>query len=177
METTKKHTMSGCCGMSCSLCPRFHTDGKSKCLGCGPDPHCVYCSTYKCCSVKKAYETCAECIDSPCARISNLADWKRFSTGKRWLLHIEEIKKNGLEKWERIQEQKAVLLKQALEQYNSGRSKGIICLSFLLFDIPTIQKLLEKANAIISDIELKDRAKKFKVLIKEFAKKKEIKLK
>ena len=146
MKSSKTHIMSGCCGMSCSLCPRYYTDGKFKCQGCGPDPHCEYCSTYKCCSVKKAYETCAECFDAPCDRISNLVDWKGFNTRKRWLAHIEEIKEIGLENWERIQKQKAILLMQALEKYNAGRSKGLICLSFLLFDIPTIKKNIRKSK-------------------------------
>ena len=53
----KKYELIGCCGMSCSLCPRFHTNGKSKCLGCGPDPHCQYCATYKCCTIKNNIES------------------------------------------------------------------------------------------------------------------------
>ncbi|MGA1840893.1 MAG: DUF3795 domain-containing protein [bacterium] len=176
-DHSKKHLLVGCCGMSCGLCPRFYIVGKSKCLGCSLDSHGFYCSTFKCCNVKKSLETCAYCQESPCDRLNRMKDWKSFNTGKIWLRHNEQIKENGLEEWIKIQNQKKEYLEKALEVYDADRSKNIICLSFTLFDIKTIKKLMEAAKLEITENDKKIKAKKFKILIEKMAQDKKIKLK
>jgi hypothetical protein len=168
MKTTssgKTHVLAGCCGMSCSLCPRFHTAAKSKCLGCGPDPHCQFCSSFKCCT-GKSFETCADCPESPCDRIKGLSDWKGFPTEKIWLRHVEEIKDVGLEAWEGEQLQKKEFLEAALAEHDSGRSKRMICLSFLTMSVAEIDDLLRTAGGRIKSPDVKVRASEFRALLK-----------
>ena len=75
----------GCCGIDCGLCPRFYTEGKSRCTGCGGEgfeavhPPCGYIT---CCVKKHGLNVCAECVEFPCKRFEK-------ETGKRdsFVLH------------------------------------------------------------------------------------------
>lgn len=171
----KKYELIGCCGMSCSLCPRFHTNGKSKCLGCGPDPHCQYCATYKCCTIKNNLESCADCNNVPCDKINNLKDWKGFNTNKIWLKHLKEIKKIGYNNWNKSQLDKRKYLEEALVKYDSGRSKSYIILHFLFFNIQIIEEVMKQGEKI-NEPDLKQKAKQFKILLKRTAEDKGIEI-
>ncbi len=168
----KKYHLIGCCGMSCNLCPRFYTNGKSKCLGCGPDPHCQYCATFKCCTVKNNFESCADCSEMPCDRIKNLKDWKGFNTNKIWLKYLKKIKKVGYEDWNNSQLEKRRYLEVALTKYDSGRSKSFIIHYFLFFDIQIIKEVMKQGEKI-NESDLKQKAKQSKLLLTEIAKVKE----
>ncbi len=172
---SKKYFLIGCCGMSCNLCPRYHIDGKSKCLGCGLDAHCKYCATYKCCNFNKNLESCADCSDTPCEKINNLKDWNGFNTNKIWLKHLDEIKKIGYSNWNKLQSNKRKYLEEALEKYNAGRSKSFIIRHFLFFDIQTIIDLM-KCGEKINEVNLKQKAKEFKSLLNRKAEENGIKI-
>lgn len=171
----KKYQLIGCCGMSCSLCTRFHTNGKSKCKGCGPDPHCQYCATFKCCTVKNNLESCADCSGMPCDRIKNLKDWKGFNTNKIWLKHLKEIKKVGHKAWNKSQLEKRKYLEVTLTKYDSGRSKSFIILHFLFFNIQIIKEVMKQGEKI-NEPDLKQKAKRFKILLTRIAEEKGIKI-
>ena len=171
----KKYELIGCCGMSCSLCPRFHTNGKSKCLGCGPDPHCQYCATFKCCTIKNNLESCADCTDFPCNKIKNLKDWNGFNTNKIWLKHLNEINKIGYSNWNKSQLDKRKYLEEALIKYDAGKSKSFIILHFLFFNIQIIKEVMRNGEKI-NEPDLKQKAKEFKRLLKKIAEENGIKI-
>ena len=146
---TKKYALVGCCGMSCALCPRFHSQSRSKCPGCGLSSNRQYCSTFKCCTVNNHYETCAECAVFPCERLFRQADWAGFNTRKKWLENIKLIKEKGIEQWFNEQIEKEAMLKEALKFFNNDQMRSFLCLSFLYFDLETAKKLLAAAHSLI----------------------------
>lgn len=172
----KKYELIGCCGMSCSLCPKYHTNSKSKCCGCGPDLHCKYCATFKCCTIKHQLESCADCTKTPCSKIMNLKDWKGFNTNKIWLKHLKEIKKIGYKNWNKSQVEKRKHVEKALEKYDSGRSKSFIIIHFLFFNIKIIKEVMAQGEKI-NETDLKHKAKQFKILLKRVAEDNGIKIK
>jgi hypothetical protein len=171
----KKYELIGCCGMSCSLCPRFHTNGKSKCLGCGPDPHCQYCATFKCCTIKNNLESCADCSQFLCDKINNLKDWKGFDTNKIWLSHLKQIKESNYCDWNKSQLDKKKYLEEALTKYDSGRSKSFIILHFLFFNLQLVKEVMENGEEI-NEPDIKQRSKEFKNLLKRTAEENGIKV-
>ena len=56
----KKYPTIGCCGIDCGLCPRYYTEGKSRCPGCfGPqfmDIMGQSCSFITCCVKNKNHK-------------------------------------------------------------------------------------------------------------------------
>lgn len=81
----------------------------------------------------------------------------------------------GLDAWESEQFNKKELLEKALAEYDSGRSKNAICLSFLFFTIDTINDLLRRAEKEIGSSDIKVRAKEFRKLLQAFIEKAEAK--
>ncbi len=151
--------------MSCALCPRFHSQSRSKCPGCGLSSNRESCSTFKCCTEKHNYETCAECAVSPCERLFRQADWVGFNTRKKWLDNLNRIKEIGIEQWFTEQMDKQALLEEALPYFTNTRMRSFFCLSFLYFEIDTIKKLITAAHAQ-QKMELKKRSESFQQAVK-----------
>lgn len=164
----KQYKLVGCCGMSCVLCPRFHSQSKSKCPGCGLSSNRESCSTYKCCTERHHYETCAECAVCPCERLFLQADWVGFNTRKKWIENLNRIKEIGIEKWFAEQMEKQMLLEDTLQYFNNHRMRSFFCLSFLYFEIDTIKKLVFAAQAQQKK-ELQKRAEYFQQAVKQEA--------
>lgn len=61
----------GAFGIDCGLCPRYYTDGASRCPGCGGEgfekahPACGYLT---CCAKKHGLTVCGQCGEFPCRR-------------------------------------------------------------------------------------------------------------
>lgn len=160
----RKISLIGCCGISCGLCPRYQSKAKSRCLGCGPDDHCGYCSIYKCCTKKHEFETCAECEEFPCDKFSKWFDQDSFVTHQKCLSNIQNIKKIGIDKFLIEQGARKELLEIMLEKYNHGRSMSFYCLASALINIKDIRKIL---NQIENSKE--DKPILLKMLIQELA--------
>jgi hypothetical protein len=75
------------------------TDKIGQCPGCrdegGPN------SKIKKCAQEKGYQTCLECPSLPCEKIDELANYFPFLKE-----NIQEVKKIGIEKWAKIQQEK-----------------------------------------------------------------------
>jgi len=100
----KKYPVVGACGLNCGLCPRYHTEGTSRCPGCcGPDfwqkhPGCAFIT---CCVKRRNLETCAQCVDwAECEKVTRLLDSARyhdsFISYKPLAGNFAFIQKNGL---------------------------------------------------------------------------------
>ena len=139
----KKHYLIGCCGISCGLCPRFQSKAKSRCLGCGPDGHCSYCSIFRCCVMKQNYETCADCNDFPCERFDAWFDGDSFVTHQKCLANVTKIKEVGINKFLKEEVERQELLELMLEKYNSGRSMSLYCLAASLMSVKSLKDALE----------------------------------
>lgn len=172
---TKQYPLVGCCGMSCVLCPRFHSQSKSKCPGCGLGSNRESCSTFKCCIEKHGYETCAECAVFPCERLFGLADWVGFKTRRKWIENINKIKEVGIDRWFDEQTEKQTLLEEALQYFTNSRMRSFFCLSFLYFEIDTIKKLIAATHAQ-KKLELQQRSAAFQQAVKTEAQRHNLKI-
>ena len=164
MKNKKQYSLAGCCGISCGLCPRFQSNAKSRCLGCGPDGHCSYCSIFRCCQMKNNYETCADCSEFPCGKFNLWFDSDSFVTHLKCHPNIMEIKKSGIIEFIKEQEERRKLLEFILEKYNPGRLMSFYCLASALLSIESLKGALIQ----IGDIK-EDKIKSFEILIKRMA--------
>ncbi|MDM7991832.1 MAG: DUF3795 domain-containing protein [Candidatus Fermentibacter sp.] len=59
------HPEIGICGLSCRLCPRFHTAGTSRCEGCrGGNRVAAGCPFITCAVKRRGIEFCWDCGDA-----------------------------------------------------------------------------------------------------------------
>jgi hypothetical protein len=148
-DLAKKYPTIGCCGIGCGLCPRYHTDGKSKCPGCvGKDFFEKHpsCPVITCCIKKKQLETCADCSDSPCIKINNWDSADSFVSHKNSLKNLQYIKKNGLPSFVSQQNERIELLDKFIKKYDDGKSKKFFCLALTLLPIKDIRIALKEID-------------------------------
>jgi hypothetical protein len=172
MESLKRHDLIGCCGISCGLCPRYQSKAKSRCLGCGPDGHCSYCSIFRCCVIKRNYQTCADCTEFPCNKFEKWFDGDSFVTHRKCFPNINKIKEIGIDAFLKEQQERKELLELMLEKYNTGRSASLFCLASALLSIKSLNEALEQ----IDDIRT-DKPQAFTRLIQELAERENVSLK
>jgi hypothetical protein len=147
---TRKHFTIGCCGIDCGLCPRYHTDGKSRCPGCGAidffEKH-PSCSIFTCCVKNKQLMTCADCMDFPCEKMKNWDIADSFVTHKNSLANLRSIKGNGLSAFIKQQKVRIELLEKIIKDFDDGRSKSFFCLALALLPIDEIQTAVKEITS------------------------------
>jgi len=150
-ELVKKNYILGCCGIDCGLCPRFHTDGDSKCPGCfghnfsKKHPSCSFAN---CCFKENKLEVCGLCNNFPCNKYENKEKVLKdsFVTHKKILQNHYFIKENGLNEYIKKQKIRIKLLNILLEKYNDNRSKNYYCIAMALLKIKSINKIIKFIN-------------------------------
>lgn len=182
----KYHTLA-CCGLDCGLCPRYRTEGSSKCPGCcGPNFYNKHpsCSFITCCVKKKNIEVCALCDEFPCSKFEkNLSTkYDSFLTYKKVKENLLFIKNNGIEPFIEQQQKRINLLETMLKDFNDGRSKSYFCIVATLLPIEDIEKSLDETiqkikTDSIPDVDFKIKSKILKGFLNNFAENKGIELK
>jgi len=164
----KKYPIVGACGLNCSLCPRYYTEGTSRCPGCcGPDfwqkmPGCGFIT---CCVKKRGLETCAQCDDwEECERVARLLDSAKykdsFLSHKPVAANFAFIQRNGIEEFARLEMEKQKFLSHLIDNYNEGRSKSFYCTSCQLIPLDKLREALEDAEIKITEAtDIKEKAK------------------
>lgn len=172
-EKIKKHETIACCGLDCGLCPRHYTKGTSRCGGCGScnfagNPSCFFLN---CCAVKKGLEVCAECAEYPCERFRKTSNigCDSFTTHKKILVNLEDIKINGLANFLGRQKIRIGVLEDLLANHDDGRTKSFYCISCTLLPIEKLQEVQKAAKDMIETVDLKDRCKHIRALLTEIA--------
>jgi hypothetical protein len=171
MPILKNYNLIGCCGIYCGICPRFHSKSKSRCSGCGPDSHCSFCSIFRCCVIKKRYETCSDCSDFPCNKFNKWFETDSFVTHIKCLPNIQKIKKVGIKDFLKDEEARMRFLEIILDKYNSGRCMSLYCQFSAHMSFESLKNALRQIESIKGD-----KAKSFKKLIQELAEKDNISL-
>jgi hypothetical protein len=182
----KKYNTLGCCGIDCGLCPRYYTEGDSKCPGCfGRDfakkhPPCSFAT---CCAKNHNLEACGQCKNFPCKKYDNEKIQKdSFVTHKRMMENQEIIQKNGIEKYIKKQDFRIKILEKILSEYNDGRSKSYFCTAVALLDIKGLNASIKKAENKIKEENIlgkdyKNKANILKKIISEYAQENHIEIK
>ena len=174
----KKIPAIGCCGLDCGLCPRFYTEGSSKCPGCcGVDFEKKHpsCSFVTCCIKKKNLEVCGECSDFPCPKFDKeTGETDSFITHRRVIYNLNFIKKSGITAFIEQQNKRMSTLQTMLDYYDDGSCKSFFCLSAALLSLESLNKsLLKTAEEIkeksVGKEDKKSKAKILKAVLNQFA--------
>jgi len=170
MTPERTHPTIGACGIDCGLCPRFHTDGSSRCPGCcgaGFDRVHPSCVIVTCCVKKRSLQTCAECQEHPCAifdRPATLRD--SFVTHRCMRANQEAIRRDGLDAFAEAQAERLALLEEMLARFDDGRSKSVYSLASALL---SVDGLRQAVDAVPSDGDVKTRAKQLRIKLEAVA--------
>ena len=174
----KKFPTLGCCGLDCGLCPRYYTEGSSRCPGCGGEDFFnkhPSCSVITCCVKKRNLEVCAECEEFPCDKFKEeTVETDSFITHKRIMQNQNLIRESGIAKFIEQQSERMSILRTMLGDYDEGRSKSFYCLAAALLSLDSLNEALNKVeqeikNNSLSEADLKGRVKIFKSILNQFA--------
>lgn len=177
------HPEIGICGLSCRLCPFYHTDTKSRCLGCkSRNRMAVGCPFITCAVKKKGIEFCWDCAESAAC-----IKWKKHrAAGKRadsfkcyqtLEADIAFIRKNGVPEFAKQQKAKERLLKGMIRDFNEGRSKSYYCIAATVMDVEEIKEALAGAKRGSRGLQIKEKAGLLHSLLDGIAAKKKYHLK
>jgi hypothetical protein len=148
--TIKKYYTIGCCGIDCGLCPRYYTEGESRCPGCFgihfSEKH-PPCSLAVCCAKKHNLEACGQCSEFPCKKYdSKNIEKDSFVTHKKMMENQKNIKDNGIAKYAGEQNIRIKILEKLLREYNDGKRKSYFCLAARLIDVKILNEIIIKAE-------------------------------
>ena len=146
---TRKNPSFSACGLNCGLCPRFYTEGSSRCPGCGGEgfaekhPACGVLS----CSRRKQVEVCCLCGEFPCKRFDGADEYDSFITHKNQLIDLYRARDLGLNCYEAELGKKTALLKRLLAEYDDGRRKSFFCLAVNMLPLQELVDVLHSLEA------------------------------
>ena len=178
---TKKYPTIGVCGLDCGLCPRYYTEGPSKCPGCAGtnffNKH-PSCSFITCCVKNRNLEVCSECSDFPCAKFKSANEYNQlkenssYPSPKKILPNLYFIKEYGIKIFIEGQKKRIRLLEKMLCKFNDGRSRSFFCRAALFNDITALTNSIKKAEKIfktnkIRQIDMKSKANILRKIINE----------
>ncbi len=172
------HVATGVCGLSCRLCPRYHTDGSSRCGGCkSPFRMGAGCPFVTCAVKKKGFELCTDCPEGEtCER------WKRhrelsktvdsFVCYQKLEDNIRSIKRHGIQAFEEDAERRNRLLEAMLAGYDDGRSKSFYCIAATVLEISEMEQALASAATSSAGMGTKEKARVMRRVLESIAKEK-----
>lgn len=175
----RKYPLFALCGLNCGLCPRYQTDGASKCPGCGgPDFRLKHpsCGVLGCNKKRDNVDFCFQCSLYPCERYRRPNKADSFITYKNVVSDFAKAKKAGVGRYLEALNRKIEILELLIKKYNDGRRKSFYCLAVNLLGLPELEKIMIKIEAEIDKLELseKERAKAVVELFESVAKKNKI---
>ena len=178
-----KYPEIGICGLSCRLCPRYHTESKSRCGGCKSEFRMAAgCPFITCAVKKKGVEFCWQCEENEtCEKWKKHREFSKrvdsFICYQKLEDNIVFIKKNGVNEFEKIQKKREDLIKEMLKEFNEGRSKNYYCVAATVLEIEELEEALNKAKKDSFGMEAKERSKIFHSILDKIAKRKNYYLK
>ena len=157
----RKYPLFSACGLNCGLCPRYQTEGDSKCPGCSGEgfltkhPTCVVLS----CCQRKGLEYCFECEEYPCKKYDGADRADSFITHLHQLTDMEKAKTLGIAAYKRELDEKIALLEHMLANYNDGRRKSLFCLAVNLLETQDLRGVTEQlAREVTATMQPKEKA-------------------
>ena len=145
---TRKYPLLSLCGLNCGLCPRYHTDGTSKCPGCGGEAFYEKhppCGVISCARRHGGIEYCYQCDEYPCKKYyKNGKIVDSFITKQNQLENFDRIKKIGLAACQAELNEKVEILHFLLNNYNDGRRKNFFCLAVNLLELQDVKNIMKR---------------------------------
>lgn len=167
------------CGLNCGLCPRYHTNGKSRCTGCGAEGFFnPACAIIKCCERHGGLQFCARCGEYPCKRYTNLGDTDSWITHRNQLSDNAKLQDIGEDAYLAELNEKVEILRALLENYNDGRRKSYYCIATNVLSLQDLRDIMTKlAKTENSDESAKEKAVRAIQFLEDIAQKRGIILK
>jgi hypothetical protein len=138
------------CGLNCGLCPRYHTQGVSKCPGCGGvatgvHEFVTHCGVNSCAGRHDGVEYCYLCEEYPCKKYYDSEKIKdSFITKQHQLADFQKVKEIGLAAYQAELEEKVGILERLLADFNDGRRKNFFCLAVNLLELADIRDVMTR---------------------------------
>jgi hypothetical protein len=161
-----RYTELGVCGLSCRLCPHFHTEGVSRCTGCkGESRMGAGCPLITCAVKHKGIEFCWDCDESSsCERWAahRAAGRERDSFVSYAALedNIASVRRIGVEAFIVEQRERDGLLREMLAEFNEGRSKTYFSIAVTVLDAEHLRSALREARLeAAGDSDMRTRSK------------------
>jgi hypothetical protein len=165
----------GVCGLSCRLCPTYHSKGESRCAGCKSEGRMkVGCPFITCAVNKRGLEFCWECQDH-----KNCEKWTlhrkhgqsrdSFVCYQRLESNIAFVEHSGLSAFVEDQKERERLLTAMLAEFNEGRSKSYYCIVATIMDLRDIAQAIVQARNESAGEDLKRRSKHLHAILERFA--------
>ena len=148
------------CGLNCGLCPRHHTQGASRCPGCGGQGFSLVhpaCGVLSCCA-RRGLEYCYLCGEFPCKRYDGADKSDSFITHTNQMADLARTKAMGLGAYMEEQEKKRAILEALLGGYDDGRRKSFFCLAVNLLPLAELESILQGLLALSDARSLKEKA-------------------
>ena len=145
----RQYPLFSACGLNCGLCPRFHTNGASRCPGCagrGFSQKHPACGVLSCCR-RRGVAFCFLCEGYPCQKYDGADLSDSFITHKNQLRDAERAREMGIDAYMADMESKARLLARLLEGCDDGRRKSHFCLAVNLLELRDIRDVVEQLAA------------------------------
>jgi hypothetical protein len=165
----------GVCGLSCRLCPMYHTEAESRCLGCkSPTRMAVGCPFITCAVKRKGIEFCFECTESDtCEKWRKHRETGRerdsFKCYQTLEADISYISRHGISAFREIQGRRESLLREMLEEFNEGRSKSHYCIAATVMEPDELEWALSRAREESGGLDVRARSKVLHRLLDETA--------
>ena len=177
--TQRQYPLFSACGLNCGLCPRYYTDGTSKCPGCaGENFSAVHpaCGVLSCCQ-RKGLEYCFLCGEYPCRKYTGADLSDSFITHKNQLSDLDKAKQIGLEAYIAELNEKVGILERLLKHYDDGRRKSFFCVAANLLSLQDLNRAMEQiASEIRPEAPQKQKAATAVRILEEMAKELDISL-
>lgn len=179
-EYCREYPLYSLCGLNCGLCPRYHTDGVSKCPGCGgADFHLKHpaCSVITCNKKHCNVEFCFQCSSFPCERYNKPNNGDSFISYSNVMIDFEKAN-NDIEEYKMELNEKITILEFLIANFNDGRRKNFYCISVNLLDLADLRDVVKEIRDHImkQEIPLKNKIEQIVSFIEAKADKEGIKL-
>lgn len=177
-----KYPKTGICGLSCRLCPHYHTDGSSRCGGCKTESRMGAGCPFITCALKKGIEFCWDCNEhKTCEKWAKHRKAGKKADSFKCYQKLEDdiafVQKNGIEAFEKTQKKRERLLREMLQEFNEGRSKSYYCIAATVMETGELEGALAEAGKNSAGSEIKERSRVLHALLDEFARKRNYVLK
>ena len=167
----------GVCGLSCRLCPTFHTESKSQCGGCKSQYRMdAGCPFITCAIKRKGIEFCWQCTES-----DTCEKWhghRAFSQGYDTFVcyqkledNITFIQQHGVGAFECMEQHRETLLRAMLSNFNDGRSKRYYCIAATVLEIEELEAALTQAVVDSSGMGVKESSRILHAILDKIAEK------
>jgi len=170
-----KYPEIGICGLSCRLCPHYHTEGTSRCGGCKTESRTgAGCPFITCALKKKGIEFCWNCEEhETCEKWAKHREAGKkvdsFTCYQKLEDDIAFIQKHGVHGFEKMQKMRENLLKEMVREFNEGRSKSYSCIAAAVMDIEELDKALTQARKNSEGLGIKEKSGVLHAILDEIA--------